>query len=233
MTEIPRAGRSTVRDRWIAWLFIIGSGLFAVGAVPLYAEAVGLRLGAVTFFVGSLFFTCAAFLQYREAVDALPAGGGTRRPLLWVWAPRNPGWLAGAVQLAGTLWFNWSTGNALRINLTAALTEQLVWRPDALGSIAFLVASVVALRDAGRGASAGRPRPRKWKIGVINLAGSVAFGISAVAAFVIPSSGDVWNAELSNLGTLVGALCFLTGAILMLSPESTDASVPADRGTHK
>ena len=67
---------------------------------------------------------------------------------------------------------------------------------------------------------------------MINVAGSVAFGISAVAAFVIPSSGDVWNAELSNLGTLVGALCFLTGAILMLSPESTDASVPAGRGTH-
>jgi len=232
MTEIPGAGRSTGRDRWIAWLFIIGSGLFALGAVPLYAEAVGLRLCGVTFFVGSLFFTCAAFLQYREAVDALPAVGAARRPLLWVWAPRNPGWLAGAIQLAGTLWFNWSTGNALRINLTAALTEQLVWRPDALGSIAFLVASGVALRDAGRGARAGRPRPRKWKIGVINLAGSVAFGISAVAAFVVPSSGDVWNAELSNLGTLVGALCFLTGAILMLSPESTDASVPADRGTH-
>jgi hypothetical protein len=64
------------------------------------------------------------------------------------------------------------------------------------------------------------------------MAGSVAFGISAAAAFVIPSSGDVLNAELSNLGTLVGALCFLIGAILMLSPESTDASVPADRGTY-
>jgi uncharacterized membrane protein YgdD (TMEM256/DUF423 family) len=40
------------------------------------------------------------------------------------------------------------------------------------------------------------------------------------------------NAELSNLGTLVGALCFLTGAILMLSPASTDASVSPDRETH-
>jgi hypothetical protein len=192
---------------------------------------VGLRLCAVTFFVGSLFFTCAAFLQYREAVDALPAVGATRRHPFWVWAPRNLGWLACAVQLAGTLWFNWSTGNALRVNLNAELTEQRVWRPDALGSVAFLVASAVALRDAGRGAVAGRPRPRMWKIGVINLAGSVAFGISAVAAFVIPSSGEVWNAGLSSLGTLAGALCFLTGAVLMLSPESTDASVPAVRGT--
>ncbi|MDR7084275.1 H+/Cl- antiporter ClcA [Arthrobacter ginsengisoli] len=232
-TEIPRAGRSTARGRWTAWLFIIGSSLFALGAVPSYAEAVGLRLSAATFFVGSLFFTCAAFLQYRQAVDALPDAGTTRRHSFWVWAPRNLGWLAGAVQLAGTLWFNWSTGNALRDNLSAALTEQRVWRPDALGSVAFLIASGVALRDAGRGAIAGRPRSRTWKIALINVAGSVAFGVSAVAAFVIPSSGDVWNAELSNLGTLVGALCFLTGAILMLSPESTDASVPADRGTQK
>jgi hypothetical protein len=67
---------------------------------------------------------------------------------------------------------------------------------------------------------------------VINVAGSVAFGISAVAAFVIPSSGEVWNAELSNLGTLVGALCFLAGAILMLNPESADAPVPLVRGSH-
>jgi hypothetical protein len=232
MTEISGSVRSSGRDRRIAWLFIIGSSLFALGAVPLYAEAVGLRLCAATFFVGSLFFTCAAFLQYREAVDALPAVGATQRHSFWVWAPQNLGWLAGAIQLAGTLWFNWSTGNALRDNLSAALTEQRVWRPDALGSVAFLVSSCVALRDAGRGAIAGRPRPRRWKIGVVNVAGSVAFGISAVAAFVIPSSGDVWNAELSNLGTLVGALCFLSGAILMLSPDSTGASVPTDRGMH-
>ncbi|MFF2246562.1 hypothetical protein ACFVTM_20595 [Arthrobacter sp. NPDC058130] len=232
MTGIPSPARSTTRERWIAWLFIIGSSLFALGAVPSYAEAVGLRWCAFTFFVGSLFFTSAAFLQYREAVGALPAAGATRRHSFWVWAPRNLGWLAAAIQLAGTLWFNWSTGNAVRDNLTAALAEQRVWRPDALGSIAFLLSSGVALRDAGRGAIAGRPKPRTWKIGVINVLGSVAFGISAVAAFVIPSSGDVWNAELSNLGTFVGALCFLTGAILMLSPESTEASVPTDRGTH-
>jgi hypothetical protein len=230
--EMSSTGGSSGRDRWIAWLFIIGSSLFALGAVPSYAEAVGLRLCAITFFVGSLFFTSASFLQYREAVDALPFPGAMRRHSFWVWAPRNLGWLACAVQLAGTLWFNWSTGNALRVNLSVALTEQRVWRPDALGSVAFLVASGVALRDAGRGAIAGRPRPRVWKIGVINLAGSVAFGVSAVAAFVIPSSGDVWNADLSSLGTLVGALCFLTGAVLMLNPEPAHARVPADRGAH-
>ncbi|MGM0930961.1 MAG: chloride channel protein [Actinomycetota bacterium] len=227
-TGNSRVNRSTARGRWIAWLFIIGSGLFALGAVPSYADTVGLHLCALTFFVGSLFFTSAAFLQYREAVDALPHVSAARRHSFWVWAPRNLGWIACAIQLAGTLWFNWSTGNTLRANLSAALTEQRVWRPDALGSVAFLVASGVALRDAGRGALSGGHRTGAWKIGVINMAGSIAFGISAVAAFVIPSSGDIWNAQLSNLGTLVGALCFLLGgAILMLTPEPADDSVPA------
>jgi hypothetical protein len=228
-TEIPNGGRSTVRNRWIAWLFILGSSLFALGAVPFYAEAVGLRWCAVTFFVGSLFFTSAAFLQYRDGVDALPTVNHRQRHSFWVWAPRNLGWLAGAVQLAGTLWFNWSTANALRVNLSAELTDHRVWRPDLIGSIAFLVSSSLALRDAGRRVIAGRPRPRTWKIGVINLVGSIAFGFSAVGAFVIPASGDIWNAELSNLGTLVGALCFLAGAILLLNPEPMDVSVPTDR----
>ena len=107
------------RGWWIAVLFMVGSSLFALGAVPWYAEAAGLRVTAVTFFVGSLFFTSAAFLQYRQAVDALAAGRTTPTRRVLVWAPRDIDWLACAVQLAGTLWFNWSTGNAVRENLSA------------------------------------------------------------------------------------------------------------------
>ncbi len=54
-----------------------------------------------------------------------------------------------------------------------------------------------------------------------NLAGSVAFGVSAVAAHVVPDSGQPRNAELVNLGTFVGAIGFLVGAFLLL-PERTD-----------
>jgi hypothetical protein len=51
----------------------------------------------------------------------------------------------------------------------------------------------------------------------------VAFGVSAVAAYVVPASGDVWNAEVSNLGTLVGAICFLIGASLLLPSRAVTA----------
>jgi hypothetical protein len=44
-----------------------------------------------------------------------------------------------------------------------------------------------------------------------------------VAAYVVPASGDVWNAEVSNLGTLVGAICFLIGAILLLPSRAVTA----------
>src|SRR5512140_739716 len=67
----PRA-----RGWWIAVLFAAGSLLFALGAVPGYASAVGTRWDAVTFFIGSLFFTAAAFLTSREAVDAGPQAPG-------------------------------------------------------------------------------------------------------------------------------------------------------------
>lgn len=209
------------RDVSIVVLFSVGSILFALGALPWYAEAVGLRATALTFFTGSLLFTSAAFLQYSQAVDALSTVG--RRRTLWVWAPQNIGWLACAVQLAGTLWFNWSTGNALRVNLDAAQADQLVWRPDALGSTAFLVASGLAWRDAYRDRADGPRRPWTWWAALMNLIGSIAFGISAVAAYIVPSSGDIWDAELANLGTFVGAVCFLIGALLLL-PASPSAS---------
>lgn len=78
----------------------------AAGAAsaPGYASAVGARWDAVTFFIGSLFFTVAGFLTYREAIDAAawPAGGPRRR--FFVFQPLRIDWWATAVQLAGTLY---------------------------------------------------------------------------------------------------------------------------------
>ena len=71
----------------------------------------------------------------------------------------------------------------------------------------------------GRQPHAAEGARADWWIGAANMLGSVAFGVSAVAAYVVPATGDVRNAELSNLGTFVGAICFLIGAILLLPSE--------------
>jgi hypothetical protein len=214
----PRA-----RGWWIAFLFAVGSLLFALGSVPGYASAVGARWDAATYFIGSLFFTSAGFLTYREAVDAGPRTPGSAHRHFFVFQPHRIDWWATAIQLAGTLWFNISTGNALRADLTAQAAHQHVWRPDAFGSIAFLVASTLAWFEVCHGWTAWRPRSLSWWITLANLVGSVAFGVSAVAGYINPATGQLHNAERSNLGTLVGAVCFLVGALLLM-PERTEDS---------
>jgi hypothetical protein len=42
-----------------------------------------------------------------------------------------------------------------------------------------------------------------------------------VAGYISPVTGELRNAERANLGTFVGAVCFLVGALLLL-PERTE-----------
>ena len=210
---------------WIGVLFAAGSLCFALGAAPRYVDAVGVATDGVTFFVGSLFFTAAATLQYLEVANAsrVPAGveAPERRRFL-TWEPRRIDWWAALVQLVGTVLFNISTFDAMREHLSASQANRLVWTPDALGSICFLVASGLAWAEVGHALWSWRPHSLSWLITALNLGGSIAFGVSAVASHVVPASDQPRNVALMNLGTFVGALCFLIGAVLLL-PERTRA----------
>lgn len=211
------------RGWWIAVLFAVGSLLFAVGAVPGYASAVGARWDNATFFTGSLFFTSAAFLTYREAVDAAPAAQNPRHRRFFTAQVRRIDWWAAGVQFIGTLFFNVSTGVAIASSLSAQAAHQHVWRPDAIGSACFLLSSALAWFEVCHGWAAWRPASWSWWITLANLVGSVAFGVSAVAAYVNPVTGQVRNVERASLGTLIGAVCFFIGAVLLL-PERTEES---------
>lgn len=54
-----------------------------------------------------------------------------------------------------------------------------------------------------------------WLAAAINLVGCVAFGVSAVAAFV-RVTGITADERLANLGTFLAALCFLVAALVAL-----------------
>jgi hypothetical protein len=204
------------RDWWIGVLFAVGSFLFALGTVPAYANAVGASPDAVTFFIGSLFFTSAGFLQYREAVDAAPQRPGTSRRKVFVFLPGQIDWLATGVQSIGTIEFNVSTFVAIWAAVGSTQARHHVWRPDVLGSVCFLVASALAWFEACHGWTAWRPRSLAWWITGVNLAGSVAFGFSAIASYVVPGTTQLLSIPVTNLGTFVGAVCFLIGAVLLL-----------------
>jgi len=210
---------------WIAVLFAIGSFLFALGVVPSYATAVGAVPDAWTFFVGSLFFTSAGYLQFVQAINAPPDPGGTERMAfrLFAWEPQRIDFWACGIQSLGTLWFNWSTFAATRSALDAEQAHKMIWRPDMLGSFAFIIASWLAWVEVCHRWFAWRPGDLSWWIVAANLIGSIAFLISAFAAYVDPQTGTIWRLPLANLGTFVGAVGFFVGAVLLI-PEMRSAS---------
>jgi hypothetical protein len=214
---------------WIAVLFIIGSALFALGgmraAAPDLPELGWIGASAVNpvFFVGSLFFTAAAYLQFYEALNGdITAPNAPRR--YFGWRPRNLGFLASAVQLVGTLLFNRSTGDALLSGLGWWMQDMLIWKPDMTGCLCFLVASQLAIMEFAHGWFAFRPGRLEWWIVTVNMLGSIFFLVSGVASFVIPS-GAVIAPLPASAGTVAGALCFLLGAYLLI-PEQAEPEPP-------
>ena len=197
----PRATTQLAWDRTIALGFAVGSACFVIGPFPGFVQLVGAGADAAVFFAGSVFFTVAAGLELREAT--------TRRRRRW---GRDLSWWSACIQFAGTLLFNLSTFDAMQDNLSTPHEDRLVWTPDLIGSICFLLSGALAYRVA---AGATR-RDRNWTMAAVNLAGCVLFMVSAVASYVVPSSGSVLDLAAANWSTAVGAACFLIGALMLL-----------------
>jgi hypothetical protein len=202
------AGSLTTRRRLRreAWGFATGSLCFLVGALPPYADAVGAVVVGVTFFVGSVLFTAAAFVQLALS-GRRPPRGGTGPADRWDW------WAA-AVQLVGTVCFNVSTAAALVAAVVDPTLQGAGWRPDAYGSAAFLVSSAFALVATSDRGALWDTDARTWHGTWLNMLGSVAFAASAVGAYVVPSTGTYLSTWWSAAGTLAGAVCFLVAALL-------------------
>jgi hypothetical protein len=197
-TDAVTAGRRG-RAWWMDALFIVGSACFALGSVPGWSSLTSPEVVVVTFFVGSLFFTSAATLQYLGTTDGR----------FWAWHPADLAWAAAAIQLVGTLWFNINTFAARDPGLDAHADDLRIWTPDYLGSVCFLVSSGLAVIALGH--PPWRVR-REWRINGLNLLGSIFFMAAAIAAFVLPDSDDLLDATVANTGTFLGALCFLVAA---------------------
>ena len=190
----------------MAVLFVIGSACFIAGIASQWASTPRPAIG-VTFFVGSIFFTTAAYLQWSEAVNAERRIAVPRHRRRWrpaSWESRRIDWLSAAVQLIGTFLFNLSTFAALNHSLTTHQSNTRVWAPDAFGSIAFLISSELAFAEVCHRWLCLRCRTLAWKIVALNLLGSIAFGISAIASLLEPSTRRARERAHSELGDVAG-----------------------------
>jgi hypothetical protein len=185
------------------WLFVIGSVCFATGTAPGFSATAGTGAANVACFVGSWFFTSAAWIQL---VRSGPEG--------------SVEWLSAATQFAGTVLFNVSTGASVWAH-AVSMERRLVWAPDAGGSVAFLLSAVLGVVAVSQ-ASLWAPRSRDWRVQWVNMIGCLAFAASAVGAFVVKTGTDV-DEDLANVGTFLGAVCFLAAALMAL-PRAASVS---------
>ena len=194
------------RRRWMALFFALGSACFFIGPFPGYAQLVGDRAVGITFFIGSILFTLGGALQSRLGWNerhSSDAGG-------------RAAWWSAIVQSAGTLFFNVTTYQAMHVALTSTEYNKLVWRPDWRGSICFLVSGTIAyVASPRRGWHGWLPvrRGEGWWQPAVNLLGCFFFGISAVAGYVVPSTGSTLDQAAANWNTSLGAACFLACAL--------------------
>jgi hypothetical protein len=218
------------RDWWMSILFSVGALCFAVAAVASQWGTPGEWID-VTFFVGSIMFTSAAYLQYLEAVNVEHALTPDSRPQRWrpaSWEPRRIDWLAALIQLIGTLFFNLSTFAAMRHGLSTHQANRRVWAPDVFGSICFLLSSELAYAEVCHRWVCLRLRSLSFSIVALNLLGSIAFGAAAIASLLEPSTGLPVSARIANAGTALGGLCFFVAALALMPEAAREERVGQD-----
>ena len=225
---------------WIGIIFSTGATIFAIGSLlflfPALAASYEMDEDQINmvFFAGSIPFTTAAWLQLVQSANAgafaKSQHSQSRRFRLFGWFPGDAGWLSCALQFVGTVLFNLNTFDALHPPGSWVLQDLEIWVPNILGSILFFASGYLAYIETCHAHWAWRPDLIDWWITFINLMGCAAFLISAAFAFVPPEAPGFDAVTYSLVFTLLGALAFLIGALLML-PEA--AAGRSAGGTHQ
>jgi hypothetical protein len=202
-----------------ATAFVVGGSLFALGALLSQANLGGPRLAAAVYLAGGVFFTTGGYASVLQVANA-PRGAdpdGVVRAAPWRWWSTEPGrldWASAVSLFVGTLYFGASLLAALIGDLTTAQEHRLVWAPETIGCVLFLVSGHLALVEMHRDRPAGQRADLGWWIAILNEVGSILFMGAAVAAFVRPSTGDELAVGLANWATFAGAACFAVAGLL-------------------
>jgi hypothetical protein len=197
-----RARRDAVLTRTMGAFFALGSLCFVAGPLGVYGSAVGGYADALTFFIGSILFTLGGASQCLLAAPERPD-----RPA------GLAGWRTAWVQSAGTLLFNLMTFAALSVAAADHSYNMVVWGPNAIGSVCFLVSGTIFYLSSPRRGLLPRSDHEGWWEASINLLGCVLFGISAVTAYATGQAGALVSTGISNWTTALGAACFLACAL--------------------
>ncbi|MFE1174908.1 hypothetical protein [Streptomyces sp. NPDC058773] len=199
--------------------FTAGGALFALGAALAQFSGDSPTTNATVYFIGGVCFTLGGYASLVQAINAprreSAAGSLTTHHFRW-WSyePGRIDWLSTFVLFAGTLVFGVNLLDSFLRGLTAQQLNRLVWAPDMIGCLLFLISGHLAIAEICHGRPCLHGRSLGWWIVAVNQLGSVLFMVSAVAAFTRPETGSEVNVGVANWGTLTGALCFAVAGVL-------------------
>ncbi|WP_354644389.1 hypothetical protein [Kitasatospora camelliae] len=201
--------------------FVVGGALFAAGAAVALFGSGDATEAATIYFAGGLFFSTGGYVSLLQVINAprhVPGGDAlvTGRWRWWSYEPMRVDWLGAAVLFAGTLVFAVDLIDSFLQGLSVQQLNRLIWAPDLVGCVLFLVSGHLGFVEICHGRPCIRRRSLGWWIVAVNQLGSVLFMVSALAAFTRPSTGSLVNESIANWGTFTGALCFSVGGVLQL-----------------
>ncbi|MFF3839126.1 hypothetical protein [Streptomyces sp. NPDC001930] len=200
--------------------FFLGGMLFALGAgVAQFGSGDPVESASI-YFAGGLCFNVGGYTSLLQVLNAPrhsqdgapPAAVGWR---WWGYEPMHVAWLSTFVLFAGTLVFGVNLLDSFLQGLSVQQTNRLIWTPDVVGCVLFLVSGHLAFVEiCHRSRPCIHARSLGWWVVAVNQFGSVLFMVSALAAFTRPTTQSLVNTDIANWGTLCGALCFSLGGVL-------------------
>lgn len=202
---------------------MIGSFCFVIAPFFTIDNIIGIPENIInyTYFIGSIFFTSAAYLQYLQAINADITNKNhiEGNPHPWIWfklKTRNLGILSSFVQFIGTLLFNLDTYSGTLKIINPYTQNFIITTPDMLGSVLFLSSSILAWFEVYKDSAMKTFRSILWWIIWLNIIGSIFFQISAISALFL----NLQTMQLISVYcTMFGGIAFFTASYLLV-PES-------------
>lgn len=216
--DAPTLNRLRVLNGIAAVTFTLGGLLFAAGAGLAMADADPTAV-SVTYFTGGLFFNSGGYASLLQAINAprRAEGGDRLEPVAWRWwsyEPMRIDWLGTFLLFAGTLVFGINLLDSFLQGLSTQQAARLVWAPDVIGCVLFLISGQLALAEVCHGRTGVLAHELGWWITTVNLAGSAFFMIAALTSLVTPGADVPVALAVSDAGTMAGALCFAAAGVL-------------------
>jgi hypothetical protein len=144
-------------ERVAATAFVLGGSLFAIGAALAQADVGGPLLPASVYLAGGVFFCTGGYVSVRLQDN--------RQGSL--------AWTSAVVLFVGTLVFGVNLIDSFISELTPREADRLIWSPDLIGCLFFLVSGHLAMVDlSGDWLPCWRPESREWRIIAVNQVGS-------------------------------------------------------------